>query len=105
MKNLIWPNKNTKLFISMAINPGNTGAILHNSLFKIYKLNNIYLPLKVKNFYQAKKLLTNLDFNGCSLSMPYKEKLIKFIDKLDTNAKKIGSINTVLRKKKKTFRF
>jgi len=105
MKNLIWPNKNTKLFISMAINPGNTGAILHNSLFKIYKLNNIYLPLKVKNFYQAKKLLTNLDFNGCSLSMPYKEKLIKFIDKLDTNAKKIGSINTVLRKKKKLLGF
>lgn len=48
MKKNIWPNKDTKIFFSMAINPGNTGAKLHNSLFKILKLNKIYIPLKVK---------------------------------------------------------
>ena len=67
MKNSIWPNKDTKIFISMAINPGNSGATLHNSLFKILKLNNIYLPLKVENIIKAKKLLTNFNFQGCSL--------------------------------------
>ena len=101
MKNSIWPNKDTKIFISMAINPGNSGATLHNSLFKILKLNNIYLPLKVKNIIKAKKLLTNFNFQGCSLSMPYKEKLINFVDSLDRNAKKIGSINTILKKNNK----
>lgn len=101
MKNLIWPNKDTKIFISMAAKPGNTGATLHNSLFKILKLNNIYLPLKVEKIHQAKKILNNLNFQGCSLSMPFKEKLINFVDKLDINAKKIGSINTILRKNSK----
>jgi len=101
MKNSIWPNKDTKIFISMAINPGNSGAKLHNSLFKVLKLNNIYLPLKVENIIQAKKILNNFNFHGCSLSMPYKEKLIKFIDEIDKNAKKIGSINTILKKRNK----
>ena len=40
MKKSFWPNKDTKKFISMSINPGNTGATLHNRLFEIYKLNN-----------------------------------------------------------------
>lgn len=101
MKNLIWPNKNTKIFISMAVYPGNTGAFLHNSLFRIFKLNNVYLPLKVEKARQAEKILKNFNFEGCSLSMPYKEKLINFVDKVDNNAKKIGSINTILRKNSK----
>ena len=105
MKNLNWPNKETKLFISMAKNPGNTGSKLHNSLFRILNLNSMYLPLKVTSVNQAKKILKSLIFEGCSLSMPYKEKLIKFVDKLDMNAKKIGSINTILKKKNKLIGF
>ncbi len=105
MKNLIWPNKDTKIFISMAINPGNSGAILHNSLFKIYRLNNIYLPLKVKNVTQAKQILNSFNFHGCSLSMPYKEELINYLDIIEDNAKKIGSINTILKKGKKLIGF
>tara|TARA_A100001234_G_scaffold48151_1_gene40307 strand:- start:9376 stop:10200 length:825 start_codon:yes stop_codon:yes gene_type:complete len=105
MKNLNRPNKETKLFISMATNPGNTGSTLHNSLFRILNLNSLYLPLKVTSVNQAKKILKSLIFEGCSLSMPYKEKLIKFVDKLDKNAKKIGSINTILKKKNKLIGF
>jgi len=101
MKNLIWPNKDTKIFISMAKNPGNSGSSLHNSLFKVLKFNNIYLPLKVENYIQAKKILHNFNFQGCSLSMPYKEKFINYVDSLDKNAKKIGSINTILKKNNK----
>jgi len=105
MKNSNWPNKETKIFISMALNPGNTGSILHNSLFKILNLNSVYLPLKVTSLNQAKKILKSFNFAGCSLSMPYKEKLLKSVDKLDVNAKKIGSINTILRKKNKLIGF
>lgn len=101
MKNLNWPNKDTKIFISMALNPGNTGATLHNSLFKLLKINSVYLPLKIDDIKQAKKILKSLNFSGCSLSMPFKEKLLKFVDKVDNNAKKIGSINTILNKKNK----
>ena len=105
MKKFFWPNKDTKKFISMSINPGNTGANLHNRLFQIYKLNNIYIPLKISTIKQAKQILKNFDFNGCSLSMPFKESLISSVDKLDYKAKKIGSINTILNKKNKLIGF
>ena len=105
MQKSIWPNKDTKLFFSLAINPGNTGTKLHNSLFKILKMNKIYLPLKVKNNTIAKKLIKNLNFEGCSLSMPYKESLVTTIDKLDNSALQIKTINTIVRKKNKLIGF
>tara|TARA_B100000963_G_C22327458_1_gene537029 strand:- start:94 stop:699 length:606 start_codon:yes stop_codon:yes gene_type:complete len=37
--------------------------------------------------------------------MPFKEKLISYVDKLDNKAKKIGSINTILKKKNKLYGF
>ena len=99
MKKSFLPNKDTEKFISMAINPGNTGAKLHNTLFRLFKLNKIYIPLKVNSNKQAKQILKNFDFIGCSLSMPFKESLISLVDRLDYNAKKIRSINTILKKK------
>lgn len=101
MQKNIWPNKDTKIFFSMAINPGNTGAKLHNSLFKILKLNKIYIPLKVKKKKNAKNIIKNLSFSGCSLSMPFKESLISLVDKLDKSASEIKSINTILCKNNK----
>ncbi len=103
MENIIWPNKDTKIFISMALNPGNTGAKLHNHLFRMLELNCVYLPLKVENLSKAKHILKCFNYHGCSLSMPFKEKLIGQVDRLDIKAKKIGSINTILKKKNKLY--
>ena len=40
-------NKNTKIFFSVASNPGNQGSKFYNSYFK-KNINAIYLPLKLK---------------------------------------------------------
>ncbi len=101
MPKLKWPNKDTKIFISVSSNPGNTGAKLHNTCYEILDLNCIYLPLKINNLNSVKQILLSLNFSGCSVSMPFKEKLINFVDSLDVSAKKIGSINTILKKKNK----
>ena len=85
----------------MATNPGNTGTKLHNTLFKILKLNNIYLPFKVKSNKSAKNIIQNLNFSGCSLSMPFKETLVSIVDRLDKSAAEIKSINTILKKNNK----
>ena len=101
MLKLKWPNKDTKIFISVSSNPGNTGAQLHNSCYEILNLNCIYLPLKITNINSLKQILFNFNFSGCSVSMPFKEKLINLIHKFDISAKKIGSINTILKKNNK----
>ena len=51
MKN--FPNNKTKIFISVSKFPGNSGSNFHNSLFNYFKINSIYVPLKLnleKNF-------------------------------------------------------
>ena len=61
MQKTIWPNKDTKIFFSMAINPGNTGAKIHNSLFKILKLNKRLSEL-VKLISSIEAKLSNKQF-------------------------------------------
>ena len=37
-----------------------------------------------------------LDIKGCSVSMPHKETVIQYLDELDSSAKKIGAVNTIV---------
>ena len=99
------PNNKTLLCISLASFPGNTGSKLHNSGYKILNLNYIYLPIKCGDYNKALNIIKNLEFKGCSLSMPLKQKLLNRIDKLDTISRKTGSVNTILRKKNKLYGF
>ena len=45
------------------------------------------------------------NFMGSAVTIPYKEKIIKYLDKIDSNCKKIGSINTILKKGNKLIGF
>ena len=97
------PNNKTLLCISLAKFPGNTGSKLHNSGYKILDLNYIYLPIKCADYNKALNIIKNLEFKGCSLSMPLKQKLLNNLDKLDTISQKTGSVNTILRKQNKLY--
>jgi len=99
------PDNKTSLCISLASFPGNTGANLHNLGYKILGLNYIYLPIKCSNYKKALNIVKSLEFKGCSLSMPLKQKLLNGIDKLDVISKKTGSVNTILKKKNKLYGF
>lgn len=97
------PNNKTSLCISLASIPGNTGALLHNSAYKIHQLNYIYIPIKCNDHRKAYSILKNLNFKGCSLSMPLKQKLVDKLDGLDFISRKTKSVNTVLKKNNKLY--
>ncbi len=99
------PNNKTSLCISLSAIPGNTGSKLHNSGYRILGLNYIYIPLKCTNHKEAIKIINNLEFKGCSLSMPLKQKLLSNIDFINKIAQRTGSINTILKKRKKLYGF
>ncbi len=42
-----------------------------------------------------KLLQNNPDISGLNVTIPYKEQIIPFLDKLDKKAKKIGAVNTI----------
>ena len=98
-------NNKTKVYISISKYPGNTGSLLHNNGYKMLNLNCIYIPFKCRNNSELKLFLNNENFKGISVSMPFKSKVIKFINKIDDSSKKSGAVNTVIRFKKKLIGF
>ena len=92
-------NKETKIFISVSEFPGSTGSLLHNAGYKMKNLNCVYIPLKCKNDKELRFIINNKNFNGISVSMPFKTKVIKFLKKIDNSSKKTEAVNTILRKK------
>lgn len=49
-----------------------------------------------ENFAQEMKQLRNKNLHGFNVTVPYKEKILKYLDDIDPYAKKIGAVNTVL---------
>lgn len=91
-------NKDTVICISISANPGNFGAAFHNSGYSLLGLNWIYISRKVETALQLKAAIDSvraLKIKGCSVSMPHKERVIKYLDELDPVAKRIGAVNTI----------
>tara|TARA_B100000575_G_scaffold76083_1_gene59429 strand:+ start:1774 stop:2559 length:786 start_codon:yes stop_codon:yes gene_type:complete len=71
---------------------------IFNYWFKKYNVDAYYdhFELNDKNFeLEIKKLLTLSDLNGLNITIPFKQKIIKHISKLDQHAKKINAVNCV----------
>jgi len=70
---------------------------LHNSLYGKYNLDYVYLAFDIPpdDVGKAVEALKILGFKGFNVTIPHKEKVIWFLDSLDTEAAIIGAVNTV----------
>jgi shikimate dehydrogenase len=73
---------------------------MHNAGYKALGIDNqyIFLPAEVKarELKNAVKAVKALDIRGVSCTMPHKQAIIKYIDRIDPAAKIIGAVNTVV---------
>lgn len=71
---------------------------LHNYWLRKYKIDGAYIPLAVEpeNLEKALRALPALGLKGCNLTIPHKEKALKYMDSIDPLAKRIGAVNTVI---------
>jgi len=89
-------NKDTKFCISISEKSGNFGTTLHNSLYKELNLDFIYKSFSIKNIRDAIIAVRTLNIKGCSVSMPFKEDVIYYLDEIDELSKSIGAVNTIV---------
>lgn len=70
--------------------------------FALFHFDNCeYLNLDMQDLSDFATLLRNTKgLKGLNVTIPYKESIIPFIDKLSKNAKKIGAVNTITVSKK-----
>jgi shikimate dehydrogenase len=73
---------------------------MHNAGFEYLKLDARYLVFDIekKDLSKFIKQVKNENIKGFSVTVPYKEEIIKYLDKISFAAKKIGAVNTVINK-------
>ncbi|MFX1410706.1 MAG: shikimate dehydrogenase [Promethearchaeota archaeon] len=71
--------------------------IMHNAAIQDLGLNYIYLSFAIhpSNLKHAVNGFRALDVKGINVTIPYKEKIIKYLDEIDPIAQKIGAVNTI----------
>lgn len=71
---------------------------IHNAAFKNIGLDYNYIAFDVdpKNIKEALISLKVLNIKGANITIPHKEKVIKYLDQIDPFAKKLGAVNTVV---------
>ncbi|QRM89690.1 shikimate dehydrogenase [Lacinutrix sp. WUR7] len=66
------------------------------SKFKAEEISDAtYKNFDLENITDFPSLLEDTNIKGFNITIPYKELIIPYVDKLDKNAKKIGAINTI----------
>lgn len=74
--------------------------IIHNAGFKKLGLNNQFIftctEVKPNNLKMAMDGVRALGIRGVSVTMPHKLEVMKYLDKIDKDAKKIGAVNTIV---------
>ncbi len=71
---------------------------MHNKAFEYLDFNYIYLPFPVEenNLKGALKALPALGIVGVNVTLPYKEKVLEYLDEVTEEAELTGAVNTIL---------
>ena len=87
----------TKRFAVLGESLGHTWSpYIHNSLFALAKRDAVYIPVTIPRdkLSSAADVLRSC-FSGFNVTIPYKEKIIPFLDEVDDAVKACGAVNTV----------
>jgi len=74
---------------------------IHEHFLQATNLEGSYTIYEIspeKDFANEMEKLKKEEFHGFNVTVPYKEKMIPYLDEIDSQAKKIGAVNTVLQK-------
>jgi 3-dehydroquinate dehydratase/shikimate dehydrogenase len=73
---------------------------VHNRAFQSRRLDAVYLPFLVSPAYLRDffSFADKLPLSGFSVTIPHKQKIIRYLDAVEPLARRIGAVNTVWRK-------
>lgn len=71
---------------------------IHNAAFERLGLPYVYVPFHVKpaELKKAIEAIRALDMPGINITIPHKERALKFLDEADEDARRIGAVNTIV---------
>jgi shikimate dehydrogenase len=71
--------------------------VMHNAAFKALGLDWRYhlFPTSPNRFNKEIRTFLALDVQGFNVTIPYKKAALKYLDTIETTAKKLGAVNTI----------
>lgn len=74
------------------------GHLIHNAAMRAQGINGVYVKFEVlpEEMNQFFDLIKSLNLHGLSVTMPYKEEVISYLDTIDEELSFIGACNTLL---------
>lgn len=71
--------------------------VVMNTALRRENVNGVYLALHAKTLPDLLACVREIPIHGLSITMPYKESIVKHLDNTDSSTTKIGACNTVVR--------
>ncbi len=79
--------------ISASLSP-----LMQNTAFREAGLNSVYLPLKTRDATELFQVAEVLPLAGCSVTMPLKQNIRRYLADVEPLAERIGAVNTLVRR-------
>ncbi len=73
--------------------------IMLNTAFRRETVNAVYLALHATDVKDLVTLVQQIPIQGVSITMPHKQAILPFLERMDPLSQKIGAVNTILRSK------
>jgi len=71
--------------------------VIMNTALRRENVNGVYLPLHAKTLKDLIHCAREIPLHGMSITMPYKQSILPYLDNTDAHTAKIGACNTVVR--------
>ncbi len=71
---------------------------MHNAAIRALNIDYVYVAFQPRpeNLARAVEGIRALEIAGINVTIPYKERVIEFLDEVDDDALRIGSVNTII---------
>ena len=70
---------------------------IHNAAFKTFNMNAVYRTLRIEpqHFVKTIEMLKKEKWGGFNVTIPFKQRILPYLDSIDPLAEKIGAVNTI----------
>ncbi|MDH5701312.1 MAG: shikimate dehydrogenase [Candidatus Bathyarchaeota archaeon] len=74
--------------------------VMHNAAFEELNLDFVYVAFRVRREELGEAIIgaRSLNLHGLNVTMPHKNAAMKYLDEIDSTARSIGAVNTILNK-------
>lgn len=72
------------------------GVLMHNALFAKEGIDALYFSAEKESIKEFVDVIRKLPLHFCAVTAPHKQTVMRHLDRVDADARKIGAVNTII---------